>query len=56
VFNQAGQCVGIAFQSLSGGDAENIGWVHCAAFATYFAFVRHSTVVLRLGSLRPDTG
>lgn len=25
VFNQAGQCVGIAFQSLSGGDAENIG-------------------------------
>ncbi len=27
VFNQAGQCVGIAFQSLSGGDAENIGYV-----------------------------
>ena len=40
VFNQAGQCVGIAFQSLSGGDAENIGWAHCAAFATYFALVR----------------
>ncbi len=27
MFNQAGQCVGIAFQSLSGGDAENIGYV-----------------------------
>ncbi|KAK9842610.1 hypothetical protein WJX84_004330 [Apatococcus fuscideae] len=27
VFNGFGQCVGIAFQSLSGGDAENIGWL-----------------------------
>lgn len=27
VFNQAGECVGIAFQSLASGDAENIGYV-----------------------------
>ena len=27
VFNAVGECVGIAFQSLAGGDAENIGYV-----------------------------
>ncbi len=27
VFNEVGECVGIAFQSLSGSDAENIGYV-----------------------------
>jgi hypothetical protein len=27
VFNEIGQCVGIAFQSMAGGDAENIGYV-----------------------------
>lgn len=27
VFNEVGECVGIAFQSLAGGDAENIGYV-----------------------------
>ncbi|KAK9820002.1 hypothetical protein WJX72_005011 [[Myrmecia] bisecta] len=27
VFNSVGQCVGIAFQSMAGGDAENIGYV-----------------------------
>lgn len=27
VFNETGQCVGIAFQSYAGTDAENIGWV-----------------------------
>lgn len=27
VFNERGDCVGIAFQSLAGGDAENIGYV-----------------------------
>ena len=28
VFNGSGQCVGIAFQSMAGSDAENIGAVH----------------------------
>lgn len=27
VFNEIGQCVGIAFQSMAGSDAENIGYV-----------------------------
>lgn len=27
MFNEIGQCVGIAFQSMAGGDAENIGYV-----------------------------
>lgn len=27
VFNEVGECVGIAFQSLAGSDAENIGYV-----------------------------
>ena len=27
VFNEAGECVGIAFQSYAGSDAENIGYV-----------------------------
>eukprot|EP00775_Hariotina_reticulata_P011314 gene11314-11464_t len=27
VFNKRGQCVGIAFQGLSGSDVENVGWV-----------------------------
>lgn len=27
MFNEVGECVGIAFQSLSGSDAENIGYV-----------------------------
>ena len=46
VFNQAGQCVGIAFQSLSGGDAENIGWVQRAACAAALhLFAGGSTIV-----------
>ena len=27
MFNEVGECVGIAFQSLAGSDAENIGYV-----------------------------
>ena len=27
MFNEVGECVGIAFQSLSGSEAENIGYV-----------------------------
>lgn len=27
MFNSSGECVGIAFQSMAGGDAENIGYV-----------------------------
>ena len=27
MFNSSGQCVGIAFQSMAGSDAENIGYV-----------------------------
>ena len=45
VFNEVGECVGIAFQSLAGSDAENIGYVIPTPviqhFLTDFRYARH---------------
>lgn len=51
MFNEVGECVGIAFQSLAGSDAENIGYViptpviqHFLTdfrYTTQFSLLRH---------------